>query len=388
MESLNIAFYTDTFLPAKDGVVTSILNFRQELTRRGHNVYIFASGEKRVTSRKDNIFIIKGVKFRKYPQYSLAIFPFFSSVYIRDVKLDVAHAQTPFTMGLYGLLHAKMNKIPIAGSFHTHFANKSVIQEYTSDNKTISKFMLKYSWKYARFFYLKCNEVIAPSESTKNILARKQIRNVTVVPNSVDLKKFNPKVSGSEMRSRLLKGRENDKIVLYLGRLSKEKKIDTMIKAARLLKNEDITFVIGGTGPAASYYQGMVKRMHLGNKVRFIGFVPQERLPSLYAASDMLCMPSMFETQGVVAVEAMATGKPVVAADYLALKELVKNGRNGERFRANDPASCAHKIERVIYNLDSYKGMFNTAKRYSIERTTDDLLNVYKRIINEHTAYT
>ncbi|MDE1869034.1 MAG: glycosyltransferase [Candidatus Micrarchaeota archaeon] len=388
MESLNIAFYTDSFLPAKDGVVTSILNFRQELERRGHNVYIFASGERRITSRKDNVFIIKGVKFKKYPQYNLAIFPFFSSVYIRDVKLDVAHVQTPFTMGLYGLMHAKMNKIPVAGSFHTHFSNKSVIQEYTSDNKTISKFMIKYAWKYARFFYRKCDEVIAPSESTKEILIKKHIKNVTVVPNSVDLKKFNPQVSGTAMRNRLLKSRKNDRMVLYMGRLSKEKKVDIMIKAAKLLKNEDITFVIGGTGPAAEYYQNMVNRMHLNNKIKFIGFVPQEKLPQLYAASDLLCMPSTFETQGVVAVEAMATGKPVVAANYLALKELVVNGRNGEKFKANDPAGCARKIERVIYNLDSYKGMFNTAKRYSIERTTDDLLNVYRRIINEQASYT
>ncbi|MGI0134872.1 MAG: glycosyltransferase [Candidatus Micrarchaeaceae archaeon] len=388
MESLNIAFYTDTFLPAKDGVVTSILNFRQELMKRGHNVYVFASGTQSVTSKKDNVFIIKGVKFRKYPQYNLALFPFFSSVHIRDVKLDLAHAHTPFTMGLYGLLHAKMNRLPIAGSFHTHFANKSVIEEYTSDNKTIRKFILKYSWKYARFFYLRCNEVIAPSESTKDILAKRHIRDVTVVPNSVDLKRFNPKVNGSAIRNQLLKNRKRDKLVLYMGRLSKEKKVDTMIKAAKLLKDEDITFVIGGTGPAAEYYQHMVNRLHLNNKVKFIGFVPEERLPQLYAASDLLCMPSMFETQGVVAVEAMATGTPVVAANYLALKELVVNGKNGEKFRANDPAGCARKIERVIYNLDSYKGMFNTAKRYSIESTTDDLLNVYKRIINEQAAYT
>lgn len=388
MESLNIAFYTDTFLPAKDGVVTSILNFRQELLKRGHNVYIFASGEHGITSKKDNVFIIKGVKFKKYPQYNLAIFPFFSSVHIRDVKLDIAHAQTPFTMGLYGLLHAKMNKIPLAASFHTHFTNKSVIQEYTSDNEKVQKLILKYSWKYARFFYNKCNEVIAPSEDTKHVLERKHINNVTVIPNNVDLKTFNPKVNGSVMRNQLLKGRKKDKLVLYMGRLSKEKKVDTMIKAAKILKDEHITFVIGGTGPAAEYYQSMVNRMHLNNKIKFIGFVPQERLPQLYAASDMLCMPSMFETQGVVAVEAMASGKPVVAANYLALKELVVNGKNGEKFKANDPASCARKIERVIYNMDSYKGMFDTAKRYSIERTTDDLLNVYKRIINEQTAYT
>ena len=381
-ESLNIAFYTDTFLPAVDGVVTSIINFRQELMRRGHEVYVFASGDsdsKMIAAGQKNVFVIRGLKFKNYPQYNLALFPFLSSLKLRKVKLDMLHAQTPFMMGFYALLHSKVNKTPIVSTFHTLFTSKAVINEYIKDER-LRKIALKYSWPYAEFFYNRCNAAIAPSEAISLLLQKKRISNVYMVPNSVDLKRFNTKVDGSNIRRQLLKDGKG-KLVMYIGRLSKEKKVDTMIKAARLLKNKDITFVIAGTGPAGAYYRDMVRRMHLHDRVKFAGFVDNDLLPQYYAACDMFCIPSTFETQGIVSVEAMATGKPVVGADYLALRELIKNGCNGEKFVPNNVYSCARKIEKVLYNLDSYKGMVDTAKRYSVERTTDDLLRTYKTVI-------
>ena len=125
----------------------------------------------------------------------------------------------------------------------------------------------------------------------------------------------------------------------------------------------------------------MSHNYHLQDKFRFIGAVDHAELPKYYAACDAFCIPSTFETQGVVSVEAMACGKPVIGADYLALRELIKNGRNGEKFIPEDSRDCASKIRKVIYNIDTYKEMTNTAKSYSIERTTDHLLGLYKRVI-------
>jgi 1,2-diacylglycerol 3-alpha-glucosyltransferase len=382
-ESLCIAFYTDTFLPAVDGVVTSILNFRQELMRRGHDVYVFASGDsntKAMTKMHKNIFVTNGMKFKNYPQYNLALFPFLSTLKLSRVKVDVIHAHTPFTMGFYALLQAKVSRTPLVGSFHTLFTDKAVLDEYITDVH-LRKLAYRYSWPYAKFFYNKCDEVIAPSETIKTLLGSKGIGcgNTCVVPNSVDLKRFNTKVDGGKTRKHILNGKKG-KVVMYVGRLSKEKRLDTFIKAARLLKDKDINFVICGDGPARSYYHEMVSSMHL-NKVKFTGFIDHKALPEHYAACDLFCIPSTFETQGIVSVEAMASGKPVVGADYLALKELIKNGYNGEKFAPGDFYGCARKIEKVLYNIDSYKGMVDTAKKYSIEKTTDELLSSYKAVI-------
>ncbi len=385
-DALNIAFFTDTFLPATDGVVTSILGFRKELERRGHNVYIFASGNsntKRINAKDKNVFIMRGMRFKKYPQYSLALFPFIASRKLKNMNIDVIHAQTPFILGMYSLFFARSNKIPIVGSFHTMFTNKSVIKEYTTNSKILIKLLVKYAWPYARFFYSRCDEVIAPSGTIKNVLAKHSINNTFTVPNGIDLVRFNRKVDGSRVREGLT-GTSGNKIVLYVGRLSKEKRIDTLLKAARLLKDKKIKFVIGGTGPAASLYQKMAHNMHLNN-VKFTGFISDDMLPKYYAACDLFCLPSTFDTQGIVSIEAMACNKPVVGANYLALKELIKNGKNGEKFTPLDPHSCARKIEKVLNHIDSYKGMLGTAKQYSVEHTTDLLLDVYKKAIEDST---
>ena len=387
-ESLKIAFYTDTYKPSVDGVVTSIINFKKELERRGHKVYIFTSGDPNsrfITKEKDNVYVVRGIKFKNYPQYTLAAFPFLTHFDVNRLGIDIIHAQTPFMMGFSSMIIARTNRIPLVGTFHTFFTEKSVIKEYASKNKYMQRVFTKYAWPYARFFYNRCNGVIAPSESVKNVLQKHGIKNITVVPNSVDLKRFSPEVDGSALRKRLL-GQRYKKMVLYTGRMSKEKKIDTLIKAARKIKNKDVRFVMVGTGPFENHYKNMVERMGLSDRFLFEGYITDEMLPKYYAAADLFCMPSTFETQGIVSLEALASGKPVVAADYLALSDLIVNGKNGEKFKPGDSVECARKIEKVINNTDAYKITDRVAKEYSISSTTDRLLDFYKKSMSNEYA--
>ncbi|MGC8647505.1 MAG: glycosyltransferase [Candidatus Micrarchaeia archaeon] len=382
MESLNIAFYSDTYLPAMDGVVNSIINTRKELERRGHNVYLFVSGDSRTrkTTRNDkNIFIIPGAKFNKYPQYNIAFFPFSAYFKYKDLKINLIHAHTPMLVGMYALMLSRMNKQPIVGSFHTLFTEKDVINEYVN-SQVLKKYALKYSWKYARYFYNRCNATIAPTLTIKDLLEKKRIRNVSVVPNGIDTKRFNPKVDGSEIRGKLA---GNKKVILYVGRLSKEKHVEVLLRAMKLL-DDNYMLIIGGTGPSMQHYMSLSARLNLSSKVRFVGFIKDELLPQYYAAADVVCLPSTFETQGMVVLEAMAVGKPVIGANKLALKEIIKNGKNGEKFEPGDYTGCARKIEKVINNMDSYKETISTAKNYSVENATEMLINLYKEILNNY----
>jgi 1,2-diacylglycerol 3-alpha-glucosyltransferase len=159
-----------------------------------------------------------------------------------------------------------------------------------------------------------------------------------------------------------------------------------MLKAAKLLskKRNDISYLIVGHGPAMDHYKTLAVRLGIADKVKFVGFVSDQELPSYYAASDMLCMPSTFETQGVVAIEAMACGKPVVGANFLALKEIIKNGKTGEKFKPNDYQACARKIEKVLNNSEAYKrNTVALAKEFSIPNATDKLLDVYNKLLEK-----
>ncbi len=392
-QKLNIFFYTDTFLPAIDGAVTSMLGFKEELEKRGHKVVIVASGNKKtkeLVKGKDDIVVVPSVKFKRYPQYNFALMPFMAASKIGVYDADIVHMQTPFTVGTYGLLVSKMGKIPSVGSFHTLFTKSNVIKEYGVSNPIARRLFIKYAWPYAKFFYGSCSRVIAPSNSIKRVLESKNVSNrIDVVPNGVDTKRFNPKVNGKNLRH-ILTGGKDMKVVVYVGRVSKEKNIGTMISAAKLLskKKKDILFVIAGTGPALDQYIKQVHRNRLENFVKFAGFVSENDLPKYYAAADLMCMPSTFETQGIVSLEAMASGKPVVGADYLALKELIENGKNGEKFRPLDYNDCARKIEKVINNLPYYKDCVKTAREYSISKVTDKLLNTYSTALEDSNKKT
>jgi 1,2-diacylglycerol 3-alpha-glucosyltransferase len=381
-KSLKIVFFTDTYTPSVDGVVTSIINAKKELERRGHKVYIFTSGNigvRPIAEISKNVFAIHGIKFPKYPQYRVALFTLPLSAKFNSIKPDIVHIHTPFTVGLSGLAMAKINKLPTVSTFHTFFTSRKVMKEYGISGKMGQRLMTKYSWPYARFFFNKCDAVIAPTYAAEAILRRNGINNLRVVPNAVDTKRFRPKKASLKLR-RSLQHKPKDKIVLYVGRLSKEKRLDVLIKAADELRDEDITFVIGGTGPYQQALRKMVysKRLH---NVKFVGFINDKDLPGYYSAADLFCTPSTFETQGITVLEALASGKPVVGAAYPIMEEIIKPGKNGEIFKAGNHISCAHKIEKVINNLKSYKYAADSIQNYSANAIIDTLLNVYREVI-------
>lgn len=392
MKKLNIAFYTDTYLPSMDGVVTSILNFKQELERRGHKVYIFAAADRRSKAKfsKKDVFLYSGMKFKPYPQYNVALFPYNSVFKLNELKIDIVHVQTPMVMGFAGLTAAKVLRVPIVSSFHTMVTNKPIIDAYYPKNKQLKKFAKMSMLKYLNMFYNRCDAVIAPTNTIGTLLKRNGIsRTIEVVPNAIDIGVMNPKVSGIKARKALGFGKR-DKVILYLGRLSREKKIEVLLKAAALLIKKDsrIRLVIGGTGPAERYYTDMAKRLGIMERTSFIGFVKQKDLPGIYAASDVVCLPSTFETQGIVLLEAMAVGRPVVGADYLAIKEMIQNGKNGEKFKPGDYTSCAKKIEKVLNNAGYYKhNVVKTAMEFSRDKVTDKLLDVYNLVLSKKGIY-
>jgi 1,2-diacylglycerol 3-alpha-glucosyltransferase len=390
MQRYNIAFYSDTYLPAVDGVVTSMLDFKRELEKRGHKVYIFASCRMKERKRysKSDVFLYPGLEFKPYPQYSVALFPYYSSLKLKELDINVVHAQTPFIMGFNSLMAARLGRYPLVGSFHTMINSKS-LNAYYPKNKTLRNFYSKTVWNYTKFFYKRCDVTIAPSETIASFLKKHEISNVNVVPNGINLGRFDHRISGERMRKKL-RIRDSDEVVLYLGRMSKEKRVDILLRAFKLVlkKRKNAYLVAGGAGPALEEYKNIADRLGISGRVKFLGMVDKEELPEVYAASDVLCLPSMFETQGIVSLEAMAMGKPVVGSNFLALKEIIVNGKNGERFKPGDYVSCANKIDKVLNSSNSYtKHAVSTARNYSMERVTDMLIKTYDSVVSNQAVY-
>ena len=191
MEKLRIAFYTDTYLPAIDGVVKSILSMRENLENLGHEVYIFAAGTKETISmaKKDkHLFVVRGIRFRRYPQYTIALRPWFRDK-IKELRPDIIHSHTPFSLGLLAAHAAKITGAKLVSTFHTMVFSDEALSGYSSTNYTAKRIEKALLMHYLNWFYKKSDLVIALSNITKQLLLDQlRLKNdVKMIPIGIDL---------------------------------------------------------------------------------------------------------------------------------------------------------------------------------------------------------
>jgi glycosyltransferase involved in cell wall biosynthesis len=164
----------------------------------------------------------------------------------------------------------------------------------------------------------------------------------------VDLKRFYPDVKVDPEVWRAHFGLDTSRVVfLYVGRVDGEKRLDVLLHALRRLERDDIQLAIAGRGAARNSLETLAAELGLGEKVRFLGFVPDETLPALLNSVDVFAMPSEAELLSIASLEAMACGRPLLAARAQALPELVTDGGNGFLFRPGDPLDAAQSMARM-----------------------------------------
>lgn len=379
---MRIGFFTDTFLPNVDGVVTSIQNARFFLSRHGHRVYVFSAGSQSDAAQNAdaNVFFFRSIAFPPYPMYKLALFPYIGAVSkAREKKLDVVHCHAITSMGLAARRVAGQLGVPLVGTFHTMISDAT---QYVSKNQWVKSRASKVVWRGISLFYKPFDVVTAPSRVTAELLAKHGVSNVSVVPNGVDTQRFSPDLDASVVR-KLLGLDDDESLVLVAGRLGFEKNVDVVVQAAaRVLKKKKARFVVTGEGPAKASLLALAKKMGVRDAFEFEGFVNAKALPYYYAAADVLVSASAFETQGLSILEAMAAGCPVVGADALAIPEAVEDGKNGFLFEPFNAADCADRVLDVLDADSRQKNNWSNAARkkaemYSLEKTGKKLLDVY-----------
>jgi 1,2-diacylglycerol 3-alpha-glucosyltransferase len=382
LENMKIAYYTETYLPNKDGVVTSILIFKKALEDMGHEVYIFAAGDRKAKreNKDKKVFYYTSTPFRPYPMYRIALFPFTSQRKVKELGIDLIHSHGMATMGLAAVEAAKSNKLPLVSTFHTMVTEAT---HYISNARVVKGMMERFTWRYLQWYYKQCNAVVAPSVMIKEMLEEKGLTGIYVIPTGIDIKKFNPDNDGSSIRKEWCM--EKNKIILNVGRLVLEKNLDVLIKSSLIVLEEfsDARFVIVGEGPAFGYYKKLVGKSGVEKWFHFVNeAVPIDKMPLVYAAADVFVIPSKFETQGIVVQEAMASGKPVVGADYLALKEIIREDYNGYKFNPDDAEECAEKIIKALKKGKEMKeNARKSAEEFSIENCANRMVKLYEKMV-------
>lgn len=371
---MKIAIVTETFLPSVDGVVTRLRHAVERFTDQGHEVMVIAPDLGVTEHHGARVVGIRPVTlpFYKHRRFTLPT-PTVDGI-IRGFHPDVVHAAQPILLASSGAYAAHRQRIPLVASYHTH------IPRYLDLYKA-------YRWgKRPVWWQIKRNHALADvnlatSESMKQELSEQGIHNLHVVRRGVDTETFHPRFASDAMRERLTQGHPEKKLLVFVGRLAAEKEIHRL--RPMMDRRDDVALAIVGDGP----FRRELEEMFAGTSTVFPGFMEGEELASAFASSDAFVFPSVTETLGLVILEGMASGLPVVAARSGPTLEQVTDGENGLLFDSGDEASLDRALERLADT--DLRSRIRTAARaeaekFSWENASDDLLRYYAMAIELH----
>ena len=329
---MKIAIFTDTFHPNVDGITIVLKNVVRLLKSNGNSVKIYCPGS--LKTKKNNadsdVHYHLSLSVPVYPQYRLGLFPFLDFKKFESEKFDVIHSHGIAAEGLTAILFSKMFKIPSVVTYHT---NMDFLSHYISlgngffDN-AMKKIIMKYTIWHLRQFDL----VTVPSKDTQEKLGFYGLKSV-VIPTFINGAVFKPP---SKKRKKAFN-------IISVGRIVKEKNFEILLLSFKKIKQKfpESELTIVGEGPAEAHYKNFA--LANGIKVNFSGVVDNEKLPGFYCSADVFAISSVFETQGLVALESMACGTPVVGVKNTSIGEFVINGKNGY-LAENNAEDFASKI--------------------------------------------
>jgi len=363
---MKVGHFTDTYFPQVNGVSYTIKPWKQELERKGVRVMVyFPKGNGYVPQK--NEFPLPAFKFPLYKDYRISI-PLGITKLSKD--LDLVHIHTQFVMAAAAWHISKRYNIPKIFTYHTPV---EMYNFYFSRNRLISDKLTKLYLNWENRLLNSCNLVTVGSNYMKDYLRKKKIKTrIDVVPNGIDVKIFK-QLNRQKCRKKF--GVQSDKVIGYCGRIGYEKHLEDLINIAPSFEGE---ILIAGDGPAVEFYKNMAKKYA---NVRFLDFIEQKKLPEFYSCLDVFINPSTVETLSLVSIEAMACGVPNVAADALALKETIENGKTGFLYRPGNKEELLKKIKKVYENREKLaKNCKKRAKLCTYEKAAKRLLELYEEI--------
>lgn len=315
---LRVALFTNVYLPTTNGVVVSVESFRKALTKLGHHVYVFGPHSGDIEDRAPYIFRYPALELplQKYP-LALPLSPYVDHLFT-NLKPQVLHANHPALLGRVAVKKSQEFQLPLVYTYHTRYADYAHYAEPLPQDR-----VREFIEHWLGVFMTECHQVIVPSQSIKSMISeRYQIeKGVSVVPTGVETSRFAQ--WNKEQAREELGWSPQDRVLISIGRLAKEKSFDTLLESLSRLKDGSVRLVLLGSGDEKDALKELSRELGVEERVTFTGLVPFESVPLYLAAADLFVFASVTETQGLVTLEAMASGLPVVAVDASGTREAV-----------------------------------------------------------------
>ncbi len=354
------------------------------VTYRDGNVPYFENDEGVMVHRVDNFMISSNNFIDWVMQLNFNMIAKTGEIIAKEGNFDVIHAHD-WLVAYAAKTLKQAYSTPIVATIHaTEAGRNSGIQGETQKYINDTEWMLTYE----------ATEVIVNSNYMKNELQRLfglPFEKINVVPNGVNLNIFNGIERDYDFRRRY--AMDNEKIILFMGRLVYEKGIQHLIAAMpKVLKNyHDAKLIIAGKGGMIDELRNQVNYLGLGNKVYFTGHLSSKNVQKMYKCADISVFPSTYEPFGIVALEAMLSGNPVVVSDIGGLNEIVDHKINGMKSYAGNPNSLADSILTLLYDHKLCDEIVKNAKQkvkteYNWNKIAQDTHFTYQKAICETMA--
>ena len=325
---MNIAFFTDTYLPDKNGVATSVSQLKSELEAMGHNIYIYTVKH---ADQKENEFRIMRwpsvTVMRNVPESRIAFTnPATIAAYLIRDQVDIVHTHSEFSLGLTGRFVSKMLNIPHVHTVHTMWAD---YRHYILNGRMLSNRQIG---SLFRAFVRPCTAIVAPSNK-----AFFYLKSIGIHPyhvnNGLSIEEFINRCSSEKQQAikEKLGLTSEDFTILFVGRISDEKRVLELydVISAAMKQQNNIKAIFIGRGDKAGVIEEKIKKNNQEGRFILTGTMPYEEIANYYAVCQAYCTVSTSEVQPMTVIEAMTMALPIVVHRDHAFDNLIEHGKNG-----------------------------------------------------------
>jgi 1,2-diacylglycerol 3-alpha-glucosyltransferase len=382
---MKILFVSDSYFPHLNGVYYFVCRLGPLLMEKGHRVAVLAPS----VSFHSTISKIDGLDVYGLPSLPLPLYPGLRQVFpfllrskisqiFKEFNPDIIHIQDHFLICKVVVRINRHLRIPLIGTNHFIPINITAF----IPGKILKRIMVDYLWKSFCNVYNQIPLVTTPTETAADYIRPRLRVRIVAVSSGINLERFKPGNGVDEIRVKY--GIPDKPVLLYVGRLDPEKRIDEIVKSVALaVKKVDFQFIVAGRGVSKLNLEKLVQTLGIADRVLFTGFVPEEDLPYFYKLSRCFIIASIAELLSLVTLQAMASGLPVIAVNEGALSELVKDGENGYLYEQGDLAAIVKAISDIFSSDENYTRMSRKSLEFVRNHDINKTLETFERLYQE-----
>lgn len=388
---MRIAYICQSYPPMISGASLAVQRLAEGMAARDHVVLVMTASERgdAYTEEFDNLKVRRLRAFQnplRVDQSFLLWDRNIISAEFKEFKPQILHLHDPLNLGVAGLVTARRLQIPVALTLHQV---PRFVSAYLPNVPALQNTVESGLWSYGRWLLQQCEKVIVPSHAIAEEIHSHDIQRPNVISNGIDLHTFNPDPPDPGERETLCLryGLDPDlPVVLHVGRLDVDKQANLVIRAsAQAINQVDAQLLIVGDGRQREELIELCANLGIGRFCHFPGFVETNGdLPGLYRLAAVFVTASEIETQGLVILEAMASGLPVVAIKATCIPELVQDNVNGYLSQPGEVGQMSEQVLRILMSPNRAKEMGRVsralAQEHSIDKSIDNHEELYQSI--------